>query len=249
MTNVDDLLISYHASEVPGLARLYELARRSSIFPARFDPLMFDRLPSDHPHAVRRRTLDGPPDEGPMLEEERRYAEQREKQQWEDAQRVKLASPYYQPPEVVLEPDNPRVDVKLSVCYLQILNKRLVELSRAVDALFGEPCRLQGDFWYPKGGFREWHTNMFDKPGWRLYIVDVDEPNRSYFRIRSPITGQIITQWDEPGTFNFFHIDPEQPMWHCIGSDTNRWSKGYVVPDNWREEVEASQGSTVAGGR
>lgn len=102
------------------------------------------------------------------------------------------------------------------------------DLIQAVSEFFGVHCHCQGDYCYPKGGFRDWHTNKYDTPGWRLYIIDVDVPRQSYFRVKHPQTNEIITVWDEPGTFNFFRIDPNRLLWHSIRAlDANRWSKGF----------------------
>jgi hypothetical protein len=31
--------------------------------------------------------------------------------------------------------------------------------------------RIRGNFYYPPGGYREWHTNKYDAHGWRMYLV------------------------------------------------------------------------------
>ena len=114
------------------------------------------------------------------------------------------------------------------------------ELIAEVSGYFGASCRCQGDYWYPRGGFRDWHTNKYDTSGWRLYIIDVDAPAESYFRIKHPRTNEIVTLWDQPGTFNFFLIDPNRLLWHCIAAEgCNRWSKGFVIPDTWLDTVVA----------
>jgi hypothetical protein len=73
-----------------------------------------------------------------------------------------------------------------------------------------------------------------------VYIVDVDAPAQSCFRIKDLSTKEIVTLWDQPGTFDFFLIDPSPLLWHCIGAQqANRWSKGFLVPDTWLDTVVA----------
>ena len=40
-----------------------------------------------------------------------------------------------------------------------------------------------GQFFYPPGGFRTWHTNVWDGLGWRGYIVHVDKDNMSALNV------------------------------------------------------------------
>ena len=37
---------------------------------------------------------------------------------------------------------------------------------------------LRGNFYYPPKGFREWHTNKYDRHGWRLYLVHTSSSHR-----------------------------------------------------------------------
>ena len=32
-------------------------------------------------------------------------------------------------------------------------------------------CNVSGQFYYPPGGFREWHTNQWDGVGWRGFVL------------------------------------------------------------------------------
>jgi hypothetical protein len=56
------------------------------------------------------------------------------------------------------------------------LNKKIRkhELGANLKPCFDElglSADLSGQFFYPPGGFRIWHTNCFDGLGWRGYIV------------------------------------------------------------------------------
>ena len=105
-------------------------------------------------------------------------------------------------------------------------------LVQPVLGLFGPEANMtvsnSGHFWYPPGGYMGWHTNSFN-PGWRLYITYVDEPGKSFFRYRDPSTGKIVTSMDEQWDFRMFRVDRDEPLWHAVYSETNRFSMGYIV--------------------
>ena len=63
-------------------------------------------------------------------------------------------------------------------------------MDAAYKSIYGhiQYTMVRGLFWYPKGGFREWHTNRFHLSGWRLYMIDCDEDERSWFAYKHPKT-------------------------------------------------------------
>ena len=80
-----------------------------------------------------------------------------------------------------------------------------------------------GRYWYPPNSYCGWHTNS-DTLGERIYVVWCEEDNKSFFRYKDVETGKIITKWEKKGwQVNRF----ETPMWHCVGSYTNRVSFGF----------------------
>jgi len=85
-----------------------------------------------------------------------------------------------------------------------------------------------GHFWYPPGSYMGWHTNS-RVPGWRVYINYAEEPGKSFFRYRDPSTKEIVTLNDNVWNIRIFRITGEQPIWHAVYSDTNRFSFGYMV--------------------
>ena len=89
----------------------------------------------------------------------------------------------------------------------------------------------RGVFWYPNGGFREWHSNYpyntkTDVSGWRIYLVDVEEEGKSGFQALSP-TGQLVHYPDRKGYANVFWLPRERFFWHAIFSKTDRFSCGF----------------------
>ena len=85
-----------------------------------------------------------------------------------------------------------------------------------------------GHFWYPPGGYMEWHTNSRN-PGWRFYITYVDKPGKSFFRYRDPISGEIITIYDKQWNFRLFKVSLDKLLWHAVYSNTHRFSIGYTI--------------------
>ncbi|GLY82950.1 Nif11-like leader peptide family natural product precursor [Actinoallomurus iriomotensis] len=116
---------------------------------------------------------------------------------------------------------------------------------RTLEEFFSAEIRFSGSLWYPPSGYRLWHTNE-TQPGWRMYVVDFDEPfadpaDTSFFRYMNPRTEEIVTLRETPRMVRFFKAeqDPRRLFWHCIVNPTprHRWSFGFVVPDHWMTAV------------
>ncbi|MFB4309126.1 Nif11-like leader peptide family natural product precursor [Actinomadura sp. GTD37] len=114
-------------------------------------------------------------------------------------------------------------------------------LVAALEEVFDGEVRMSGSMWYPPSSYRLWHTNE-DQPGWRMYLIDVDEefpdPERtSFFRYQHPETREPVTLLERPRLARFFKVeqDPDRLFWHCIVNPTprHRWSFGFNVPDTW----------------
>lgn len=104
-------------------------------------------------------------------------------------------------------------------------------VQQRVTPLFGDVAvdvEISGHFWYPRGGYMGWHTNL-RKPGWRFYLQYAEEPGKSFFRYRDPWSGNIVTRVDARWNLCLFEIRPDAPFWHCVYSDTNRHSFGYRI--------------------
>lgn len=88
--------------------------------------------------------------------------------------------------------------------------------------------RSTGYFHYPPTGFMGWHTNAND-PGDRLYISWCNEGGKSFFRYIED--GKLVTDYDDEGlTARYFKVTGEEPLfWHCVGSETDRLSFGYLI--------------------
>ncbi|GLX79301.1 hypothetical protein tinsulaeT_26410 [Thalassotalea insulae] len=84
-----------------------------------------------------------------------------------------------------------------------------------------------GHFWYPQGAFMSWHTNS-QVPGWRVYINYAEQENQSFFRYQDD-DNNVITLNDKQWNLRIFKITEQQPLWHCVYSNTNRFSLGYMV--------------------
>jgi hypothetical protein len=75
-----------------------------------------------------------------------------------------------------------------------------------------------------------WHTNS-DVPGTRLYVTYVEQQDMSFFRYKDIDTGEIVTDFDNQGiTIREFCISDNPPyLWHCVGSECNRYSFGFRI--------------------
>lgn len=107
-----------------------------------------------------------------------------------------------------------------------------VELARRLGSLFGEgenpTLAPTGQYWYPPGAHMGWHTNS-RFPGWRLYITHAPRPDRSFFRYRHPVDGSVRTSIDADWSLRLFRVSVEQPLWHCVRAEADRFSLGYLI--------------------
>ena len=90
---------------------------------------------------------------------------------------------------------------------------------------------LSGFYLYEQNQSMMWHTNS-NEPGLRLYLTYVPESKKSFFRYMDH-TGEIITSYDNEGwSYRIFKPSKENPLWHCVYSDTERYSIGFRIFDN-----------------
>lgn len=119
-----------------------------------------------------------------------------------------------------------------------VLGRRVVALRHKLDrrvrhlleARLGRRLYVinSGQFWYPPGSFMGWHTNQ-RAPGWRLYLTVASSPGKSFFRYRDPESGTIKTSWDRGFDVRLFRVGDEQPLWHSVYSETDRFSFGFLI--------------------
>lgn len=119
--------------------------------------------------------------------------------------------------------------IKISSEIIKNLN-----LSIIFEELIKKECNIKdecsfhmtGKFYYPSNGYMGWHTNNAF-PGIRLYCSYAQESEKSFFRFRHPETHEIITSWDKnKWVGRIFYVNPNQPLWHCVYSETDRLSIG-----------------------
>lgn len=132
------------------------------------------------------------------------------------------------------DPTNPipyhETSRKISIKEKKSKNKRnypSLVLTQTLKDIFPDyELQQSGCFYYPKGGFMGWHTNADTKED-RLYITFAEEDKQSFFRYYE--NGNIITDYDDKGiTIRRFSVAGGPPFfWHCVGSNTNRFSIGY----------------------
>ncbi|MFT6890322.1 MAG: hypothetical protein ACJASY_002370 [Halioglobus sp.] len=107
-----------------------------------------------------------------------------------------------------------------------------LKIARKLKDIFVTDSELQvvnsGHFWYPEESYMSWHTNS-KVPGWRVYVNYAEEEGESFFRYQDPGSKEIVTLEDKHWNVRVFKITDEQPFWHCVYSNTNRFSLGYMV--------------------
>lgn len=118
---------------------------------------------------------------------------------------------------------------------LLVPRMRLSPLTRELAKVYpNSSIGLSGFFMYPdSGGYMGWHTNS-DAPCTRLYITHVPEGGKSFFRYR--YGGEYVTSWDEEGwNMREFQVTKDEPLWHCVYSDTKRMSVGFRINRNLKD--------------
>lgn len=122
-------------------------------------------------------------------------------------------------------------------------NPAVVRCIHHLENLLGDDLLPQrGNFYYPNGGYREWHTNQFDPHGWRMYVVRTSPSGCATFRYKNPRSSsnseEIYDCPDYDGTVRLFRISSrEDALWHTIISEGDRWSLGVLLSDESAEKI------------
>lgn len=93
---------------------------------------------------------------------------------------------------------------------------------------------FRGLYWYPPGGFTEWHTDGSQVQGWRVYLTHVSRENASSFVYRNPITRRAVFVPDRNFQANLFRVNGASPtpLWHAVVSpQAHRFSVGMAISD------------------
>ena len=106
--------------------------------------------------------------------------------------------------------------------------------------------RVTGSFYYPPGGYREWHTNANNRSCWTMYYVRVSEEGKSWFHYVNPTTDELVQVPDRDGYFHLFSLADYDEVksgrrpeffWHNVVSDTHRRSLGLKVSQEMLDEI------------
>lgn len=107
------------------------------------------------------------------------------------------------------------------------------ELAKQLPEIDSE-ILVSGNAVYLRGSHMGWHSNHSRSDG-RIYCSWTEKANSNFFRYQHPISGKIITEWEQPGwNIKSFTIPPPPfRFWHCIGAGSLRLSAGfrYNLPD------------------
>jgi hypothetical protein len=105
---------------------------------------------------------------------------------------------------------------------------------------------VTGSFYYPPGGYREWHTNADKHAGWRMYYVRVLEEEKSWFHYVNPTTNELVKIPDKDDYFHLFYLTDLQQVktgarpeyfWHNVVSHTHRRSFGLRVSEEMVQTI------------
>lgn len=102
---------------------------------------------------------------------------------------------------------------------------------KRLDEMTKLGIEARGNFYYPKGGFREWHTNVHHPRGYRMYFITCPEDNKSWFNYIDPKTNKVYNLPDKNEYANIFYVynDINKVIWHSIYSETDRFSLGFNI--------------------
>lgn len=133
-----------------------------------------------------------------------------------------------------------------------LVHRFISVLAQKYKLSHGEYVRdIKGLFYYPPGGFREWHTNMLDDTSWRLYYIHTTEDDKSWFRYVPAGSNKTVLVPDRTGYYNMFRLRgrKNELLWHSVYSDTNRFSVGFKITPSFAAQIigrfrEAESGSS-----
>lgn len=109
----------------------------------------------------------------------------------------------------------------------------------------------RGHYYYPASGsyggcgFCSWHTNELDPPGWRMYLVKIQDEEEedeessptsleeSHFTYIHPDSGKLQMLRDRNYVAVLFKVDVgANVLWHNVYAGRHhRWSLGFVIDD------------------
>ena len=107
------------------------------------------------------------------------------------------------------------------------LNNVISSLKKMIPEVESK-IEVSGHAIYLKGAHMGWHSNHSRSDG-RVYCSWAQKPNTNFFRYQHPMTGEIVTEWEDPGwNIKSFTIPPNTTrFWHCIGAGSLRLSLGF----------------------
>jgi hypothetical protein len=112
-------------------------------------------------------------------------------------------------------------------------------VAQILEEILDESPTFRGNFYYPPGGCREWHTNRSDIPGWRLYIIKNEPRESCVFHILDEDTQKVVAFKDSRCMIRLFKVDSQKPLWHNVVSNGHRWSMGFAISENAARKISS----------
>jgi len=99
---------------------------------------------------------------------------------------------------------------------------------------------FRGLYWYPPGGFTEWHTDGSQVKGWRVYTALLTQENASSFVYMDATNHSVHVVQDRHFQANLFRVngDTARPLWHAvISQQAHRFSVGIAISDALARQI------------
>ena len=127
-----------------------------------------------------------------------------------------------------------------STSFTGAVNGIISELQLAMPEVKTE-MELSGNVIYLKGAHMGWHSNHSRSDG-RVYCSWTQHPKTNFFRYEHPLTGEIMTEWEQPGwNIKSFTIPPRPSrFWHCIGASSLRLAIGFRYELEEKHQAKAN---------
>jgi hypothetical protein len=100
-----------------------------------------------------------------------------------------------------------------------------------LESLHNIGLEPRGNFYYPPGGFREWHSNRTHGKGFRMYFIACEKDGKSGLNYLDNRDNKVKTLFDKNEHANIFYVNDnkDEAFFHSIFSDTDRFSLGFNI--------------------
>ena len=239
-----------HVDRVPGLAKLFDVFDSQCKYPSNTE--LFRLNISTSRHGKRLKEMRDDCERKPDVKKYENIEKKRKVNQQTEKKRKEMKEGMHVQP---CDADHCRMSIVCSEKQRYRYGKQMEELRKRYGAQSWFP---RGHYFYPANkGFCSWHTNEYDLPGWRMYLIKVSSPEEvievsspeeekkkdkkvksSTFTYVNPSTEERIRVCDKNRTAMLFKIPCKKTsssqLWHNVHSGSfDRWSLGFALDDKF----------------